>query len=84
VSTNFNKKMNIFLSSQQEVECIIPFKVSCLTLKKLIQQKVKISNIPQPLDDEGHVILILEHNLATREKKFRNKVFLLYIVGGRI
>jgi hypothetical protein len=39
-----------------------------LCLKKVVGQNVKILNTQQPLDDQDYDILILKHNLTTREE----------------
>jgi hypothetical protein len=54
------------------------FHVSCL--KKPVGQHVVISTEIPPLDEEGHLILILEEVLETREWKLRNKSIKEYII----
>jgi hypothetical protein len=46
----------------------------------MLEESHKISNTLPPLDDEGHVNMIMEHIVAAWEKKLRNKVLLEYLI----
>ena len=46
------------------------FHVSCL--KKAVGQQIVSSKELPPLDDEGHLVLVLEKVLMGRERKLRN------------
>ena len=54
------------------------FHVSCL--KKVVGQQVVVSEELTPLDDEGHLVLVPEKVLMSREKKLRNRTIKEYLI----
>ena len=54
------------------------FHVSCL--KKSLGQQIVTSEILPPLDDEGHLTLVPENILKTRERRLRSKIIKEYFV----
>ena len=54
------------------------FHVSCL--KKVVGQQVVVFEEIPPLDDEGHLVLVSEKVLMSREKKLRNRTIKEYLI----
>ena len=54
------------------------FHVSCL--KKVVGQQVVVSEEIPPLDDEGHLVLVPEKVLMSRENKLRNRTVKEYLI----
>ena len=54
------------------------FHVSCL--KKYPGQHIVTSEILPPLDDEGHLTLVSENILKTRERRLRSRTIKEYLV----
>ena len=54
------------------------FHVSCM--KKAARQQIFVSEELPPLDDKGHLVLVQEKVLQTRERRLRNKTIKEYMV----
>ena len=54
------------------------FHVSCL--KKEVGQQIVVSEELPPLDDEDHLVLVLEKVLMGRERKLRNITIKEYLI----
>ena len=54
------------------------FHVSCLN-KAVSQQIVESDELP-PMDDEGHLVLVLEKALQIRERKLMNQTIKEYMI----
>ena len=49
-------------------------------MKNVVGQQVVVSEELPPLDDEGHLVLVPEKVLMSREKKLRNRTVKEYLI----